>query len=265
MNEIVNKFLLAGDKFMPEMHLRQPGFTYDACKPFAKSKERIQQFKETGDSRYIYQNELNKACFQHDMAYGDFKDLARRVASDKILRDKAFNVANNPKYDGCQRGLASVVYKFFDKKASGSGNKNENMSDQHSAEELHRPIIRKLKKRKVQLPFIGNIWGADLAYVQLISKSNKGSRFLLCVIDNYSKYAWVIPLKDKKGITVTNAFQKILKESNRKPNKIWVCKGSKFYNRSMKSWLEKDDIEMYSTHNEGKSVVAERFIRTLKH
>ena len=86
----------------------------------------------------------------------------------------------------------------------------------------------------------------------------------MCVIDIYSKYAWVIPLKDKKGIIISNSFQKILKESNRKPNKIWVDKGSEFYIRSMKSWLEKKIIEMYSTHNEGKSVVAERFIRTWK-
>ena len=116
MNEILNKFLLASDKFMPEMHLKQPGLTYSACGPFTKNKGRIQKFKETGDTSYIYKNELDKACFQHDMAYGDFKDLARRTASDKVLRDKAFNIAKNPKYDGYQRGLASLVYKHFDKK-----------------------------------------------------------------------------------------------------------------------------------------------------
>ena len=99
---------------MPEMHLKQPGFTYGACGPFSKTKEKNLKIKETGDSRYIYQNELDKACFQHDMAYGDFKDLARRTASDKVLRDKAFNIAKNPKYDGYQRGLSSIVYKFFD-------------------------------------------------------------------------------------------------------------------------------------------------------
>ena len=131
-------------------------------------------------------------------------------------------------------------------------------------EELHKPIIRKFNKGKVHSPFIDNIWGADLADVQLISKFSKGFRFLLCVIDIYSNYAWVIPLKDKKGTTITNAFQKILKESNRKPNKIWVDKGSEFYNRSMKSWLEKRYIEMYSVHIEGKSVIAERFVGTLK-
>ena len=100
INEIVNKLLLAGDKLMPEMHLRQPGFTYSACGPFTKNKKRIRKFKETGDSRYLYQNELDKACFQHDMAYGDSKDLPQRTASDKLLRDKAFNIAKNPKTDG---------------------------------------------------------------------------------------------------------------------------------------------------------------------
>ena len=113
MNEIVNKFLFAGDKFMPEMYLKQPGFIYSACETLTKNKERIQKFKEIGDRSYIYKNELDKACFQHDMAYGDFKDLERRTASDKILRVKAFNIAKNPKYDGYQRGLASIVDKFL--------------------------------------------------------------------------------------------------------------------------------------------------------
>ena len=95
MNEIVNKFLLTGDKFMPEMHLRQPGFTYSACRPFIKNKQRIKKFKETGDTNFIYKNELDKACFQDDMAYGDFKDFNRRTLGDKILRDKAFNIASD--------------------------------------------------------------------------------------------------------------------------------------------------------------------------
>ena len=121
MNEIVNKFLLVGDKFMSEMNLRQPQFVYSPCGPFIKNKERIQKFKETGDTSYIYKNELDKACFQHDMAYGDFKDLAKKTATDKVLRDKAFKIASDQKYDGYQRGLASRGYKFFDKKSQGSG------------------------------------------------------------------------------------------------------------------------------------------------
>ena len=115
MNEIVNKLLLAGDKFMPEMHLRQSQFVYSVCAPFTKNKERIQQFKETGYTSYIYKNELDKACFQHDMAYRDFKGSAKRTAADKVLRDKTFKIASDQKYDGYQRELGSMVYKFFDK------------------------------------------------------------------------------------------------------------------------------------------------------
>ena len=116
MNNIINKFLLAGDKFMPEMHLRQPQFVYCACGPFARHKERIKKFKQTGDTRYIYRNELDKACFQHDSAYADHKDLINRTKSDKVLRDKAYDIASNPEYDGYQRGLASMVYNFLIKR-----------------------------------------------------------------------------------------------------------------------------------------------------
>ena len=261
MNEIVNKILLAGDKFMPEMYLKQPGFTYSACGPLTKNKERIQKFKETGDTNYIYKNELDKACFQHNMAYGDFKDLARKTVSDKVLRDMAFNIAKNPRYDRYQRGLASMIYTFFDKKATGRCI-NINANNKKLAEKLHKPIIRKLKKTAVYSGFKDNI--SDLADMQLISNFNKESRFLLCVVDIFSKYAWVVPLKDKRSVSIVNAFQKILTVSNRKPNKIWVGKESEYYNSFFKKWLKDNDIEMYSTHNEGKSVVAERFIRTLK-
>ena len=130
---------------MPEMHLRQPEFTYSACGPFTKNRERIQKFKETGDTNYIYKNELNKACFQHDMAYVDFKSSAK----DKVLRAKAFNIAKNPKYDGYQRGLPSMVYTFFDKASSGSGVANNKIKQYiQLADELHKPIIRKVKERK---------------------------------------------------------------------------------------------------------------------
>ena len=142
MNEIVNKFLLANDKFMPEMHLRQPGFTYSVCGPFSKNKERIQKFKEAGDTSYIYKNELDKSCFHQDMAYGDFKDLTKRTIVDNVLRDKALKIASDQKYDGYQRVLASVVYKFFDKKSQGSGLAN-NKENIQLADELHKPIIRK--------------------------------------------------------------------------------------------------------------------------
>ena len=109
MNEIVYKFLLVRHKFMPEMHLKQLGFTHSACGPFTKNKERIEKFMQTGNTDVIYNNELYKACFQHDMAYGKSKDLAQRTQSDKILKDKAFKIASDPKYDGYQKGLASMV------------------------------------------------------------------------------------------------------------------------------------------------------------
>ena len=141
MNEIINQFLLVGDKFMPEMHLRQPGFTYSACGPLTKNKKRIEKFMQSGNTDFIYKNELDIACFQHDMAHGKSKDLVKRTQSDKVLRDEAFKIASNPKYDGQQRGLASMIYKFFDKKSKGSGFTNE--FNYQLANELHQPIIKK--------------------------------------------------------------------------------------------------------------------------
>ena len=115
MNEIVkvNKFLLVGDKFMPEMHLKQPGFTYSSCGPFTKKKRKDWKFMQAGNTDCIYKNDLDKVCFQHDIPYGKYKDLAKRTQSDKVLRDKAFKIAINPKFDGYQRGLASMVYKLL--------------------------------------------------------------------------------------------------------------------------------------------------------
>ena len=136
MNEIVNKFLLVGDEFMPETNLKQPGLTHSACGPFTKNKERTEKFLQTGKTEYIYKNDLDKAYFQHDMAYFKFKDLNKKTQSDKVLRDKAFEIASNPKYDEYQRGLASMVYKFFDKKSTGSGIKNEIKQNQQLTNEL---------------------------------------------------------------------------------------------------------------------------------
>ena len=175
MNNVINKFLFAGDKFLPEMHLRQPQFTYSACGPFTRHKKRIQKFKETGDINYIYKNELDKACFTYNAAYSDSKDLSKRTVADKILRNRAFNIAKDR--------LASMVYKFFDKKSKGRGVKHVNTKltpqNQQLAEELHKSIIRKFEKRKVHAAFKDNIWGADLADMQLLSRYNKGIRFLL--------------------------------------------------------------------------------------
>ena len=202
----------------------------------------VHSLKGTGDSKYIYQNKLDKACLQHDMAYGDFKDLKRRTAADKFLRDKAFNIAKNLKYDGYQHGLASIVNNFFDKRTSDGLTKNEIVSNKELAEELHKPIIRKLDKRKVHSPFIGNIWGGDLADMQLASKFDKGFRCLLCTIDIYRKYAWVIPLKDKKEIT-KKAFSFLLCAIDIYSKYAWVIplkdkKGIIFTNAFQKSWVK---------------------------
>ena len=146
---------------------------------------------------------------------------------------------------------------------------NKIKQNEELAKELDKPIIRKFLKRRVYSSFKDNIWGADLAEIQLISTFNKGIRFLLCAIDIFSKYGWIVPLKDKKCGTIVNALQKILYSLMKlhlkgKPNKICVDKGSAFYNNSFKKWLKEDDIKMYSTQNERKFVAAERFIRTLK-
>ena len=142
----------------------------------------------------------------------------------------------------------------------GKGIKNNTIL----AEELHKSAIKKINKREVYSQFKDNIWGVDLADMRLLSKQNKSIKYLLCAIDLFSKYAFVVPLKDKKGISITNAFNKIIKQSNRKPNKIWVHQGGEFYDHVFKRWLSNNDIIMYSTFNEGKSVVVERFFRTLK-
>ena len=214
MNEIINKFLLTGDKFMPDMYLRQPDFTYSACGPFTKKK----------------------------------------FLKEKVLKEKAFEIESNPKYDRYQRRLASMVYKFFDKESKGGCVKNEIKKNQQLANELHKPIIRKYFLKKVYFSFKDNIWGVDTADMKLISKYNKGIRYLLCAIDLFSKHAFVVPLKDKKGVSIVNALQKILSNSKRKSNKIWVDQGSEFYNNVFKKWLKDNNREMYSTYNEGKTL-----------
>ena len=141
MDKTGNKFLLAGDKFMPKMYLKQPGFTFSA--PFTTNKERIQKFMQTGNANYICRNDLDKGCFEYDMAYSNYKDLVKRTESDKVLKNRAFKVASKLKYDGFKRGLASRIYKFFDKKSADKGIRS--MSNQQLTDELHEPITKKSK------------------------------------------------------------------------------------------------------------------------
>ena len=145
MSEIIDNFLLAGEKSMHGMNLRQPGLIYSSYGQFTENKKRMQKFKETTDSRYIYQKKLDKTCFQHDIDYGDFKDLSRRTDSNKVLLGKAFNIAETQKCDGYQRDLPSMAYKFFDKTFVGTV-KYEIMRKQQLAEKLHKPVIRKFEK-----------------------------------------------------------------------------------------------------------------------
>ena len=194
------------------------------------------------------------------MAYGKSKDLQKRTQSGKVLRDKAFEIVSDPKYDGYQRGLAAMVYMFFDKKSSRSGVDAE--PNHQLANKLHK-VVRKKKKRKVYSSFRDNIWGVDLPDMQSLSKYNKGIKYLLCSIDLFSKYALVVSLKDKRRISIVNAFQKIISKG-RKPNEIWVDQSGEFYHKFFKMLLKINNIEMYSTYNEGKSVVVERHIKTLK-
>ena len=266
-SDIINKFLLLGDKFMPEMHLWDPTVKeYSACDPFTRHQKRIDLFMKNGRLSHILKNRLDAACFQHESAYPKYKDRLNRKQSDTVLKNKALKIATDPKFNGYQIGLASMVYTFFNERTKGSGiNLQANsLNNEVLAEELHKPIIKNFKRRKVYSIFKDNIWGVDLADMQLISRYNKGIRYLLYVIDLFSRYAWVIPLKNKKGESIVEGFKNVLDDSNRKPNKIWVDHGSEFYNNKFKGFLKENDIEMYSTFNEGKSVVAERFIRTLK-
>ena len=153
MNKIVNKSSLTGVKFIPELDLKQLGFTHSACGPFTKHRERIQKSRKTGNLRHLYRNELDEVCFVHDAAYSDSNDLAKRIISDKTLRDRAYEIARNRNCDGYQRALARMVYKFFDKKTGSGTSVNEQL-----AKELHKSVIKKLKRRKVYARFKDNIW-----------------------------------------------------------------------------------------------------------
>ena len=181
---------------MPELYLVDAIVKkYSACGPFTKHRKRIQDFLNTGKLDYIYKNDLDKACFQHDIEYNKYKDLEKRTQSDKVLKDKAFIISSNS---------SGWFINFFDKKSKGPGLKNQQL-----ANELHKPIIKKFKRRKLYSSFKDNIWAVDLADMQLISKYNKEIKYLLCVIDLFSKYAWVVPLKDKKGVVLLIHSKKI--------------------------------------------------------
>ena len=154
---------------MSEWHLKQPGLTYSACGSFSQHHERIQKFRETGNLKHLYRNEWDRACFAYYAAYSDSKGLAKRTISDKILRDRAYEIARDG-YNGYQRALASMLYKFFNKKTRLGISVNKQL-----AEELHKPVIKKLKRRKVYARFKDNIWSPDLAEMESLSTNNKNA------------------------------------------------------------------------------------------
>ena len=185
---------------MSELHLKQPQFTYRACGSFTKHLERIQKFIRTGNLKYLYKNKLDKVGFAHDAAYSDSKDLDKRTISDKILKDRAYDIARNHKYDGYERAFARMVYKFSERK-TGSGlivtskigvNINEKL-----AKDLCKPVIRKFKRRKVYTRFKDNIWAANLSEMGSLSSMNKNVKNLLCTIDVFTKYPLAKHLKEK--------------------------------------------------------------------
>ena len=168
MNKIINNFFLTGDKYMPLLHLRQPGFTYSVCGPFTKHHERIKKFRESSNLKHLYRNKLGKSCFAHDAAYSDSKYLAEGTISDKVLKGRANEIAKDPKEDGYQTALANMVYKLFDKKTESGTSVNEEL-----AAELHKCVPKKFKRRIVYPRFKDNIWAADLAEMGSLFSKNR--------------------------------------------------------------------------------------------
>ena len=173
-NDIINKFLLIGDKFMPEMHLWDPKVKkYSACGPFTRHKKRTDMLMKDGRFSHILKNRLDAVCFQHDSAYAKYKDRLNRKQSDIVLKNKALKIATDPRVNGYQRGLASMVYKFFNERTKSINLQANSLNNEVLAEELHKPIIKNFKRRKVYSSFKNNIWGIDLVDIQLINKYNK--------------------------------------------------------------------------------------------
>ena len=274
-NTLLNKLPL------PEIHLRLPKDvlteqvpagdfnntgTYSFCGPFTKLEKRLQQ-------GYTGVNNLDRACLQHDIAYNQNSDTNNRNIADDILAKAAMDIANDvnaPAYERQQGRTVAAIMAAKSRFGLGIKPKKQvKFVEQHDfsdalAEELHRGLRRKFQRRRVQVFGVDEIWSADLVDMQYFSKNNDGFRYLLTVIDVLSKFAWAVPLKDKTGKSVATAFEKIVKESDRKPMKLWVDKGTEFYNNVMDQFLRENKIDRYSSESEFKAAVVERFNRTLK-
>ncbi|KAL9986004.1 hypothetical protein ACROYT_G000057 [Oculina patagonica] len=251
-----------------ELHMRTPtGKKYNYCGPGTKLEERL----ASNDPKYRDPiNNLDSICQMHDIAYSNSKSLADKHKADDLMLKRISKIP----FKDRPWGTTGVQALIASKRKIGLGIKKEakkrktalskNDWSQQLADELHKPIRRKFKTRRVISNGIDEIWSADLVFMDKLSKWNKGYKYLLTIIDVFSKFAWAIQLKDKKGASITSAFNNIIINDKRKPEYLWVDKGSEFYNKTFKEWLKQNDIKMYSTFNEGKAVVIERFNRTLK-
>ena len=253
-DSIINKFV---NNLPFELHLFDPVVgRYSACGPGTKHQDRIEKYIQTGDTSHIYKNELDKHCFYHDSAYDKHKDVSNRQVADKKLMDGAFAIASDQSKNGYERMLASMIYKFFDKKIQmGQGAKEDILAD-----ELHKPIKHNFKRRRVNVFKPNDILACDL--VDMVNNRDEGYRYILTAQDVFTKYSFAIPLKTKKTEELMNAFKTIFK--THKFAKIWTDQETGIYSTQFQEFLLNQNVGLYSTASEKKVSVIERFNRTLK-
>ena len=294
-DSIINRFV---NNLPFEMHLWDPIIgKYSAAGPGTKHKERLDKYMRTGDTRHIFMNELDKACFYHDAAYSKHRDVGNRQIADRKLMDACREIANDTKIDGYQRSLATAIHKFFEKKiqmgqglkradrvmlkkiyydpAQGfssiaelsrrTGIKPADALDWLQEQETytkHKPHKGKHQTRRVMVRGIDAQWQGDLVDMRSMAGINKNTNYILTVVDCFSKYAWAAPIKKKTGSEITKAFMKIFKE--RQPEKLQTDKGTEFINKEAQQLFQNRSVQWFATENETKAQIVERFNRTLK-
>ena len=253
-DSIINKFV---NNLPIELHLFDPVVgKYSACGPGTKHKDRIEKYIQTGDTSHIYKNELDKYCFYHDSAYDKYKDVPNRQVADKKLMDGAFKIASDESKSGYERALASMIYKFFDKKIQmGQGVKEEILAD-----ELHKQIRHNFTRRRVNVHKPNDILACDL--VDMVDNKDEGYRYILTAQDIFTKFSFAIPLKTRKAEELIKAFKTIFK--THKFEKIWTDQETGIYSTQFQEFLLSENVQLYSTASEIKVSVIERFNRTLK-
>jgi transposase InsO family protein len=254
-DSIINKFV---NNLPFELHLYDPVVgKYSACGPGTKHKDRIENYIKTGDTSHIFKNDLDKFCFYHDSSYDKYKDVPNRQIADKKLMDGAYEIVSDQSRNGYERMLASMIYKFFEKKIQlGQG-----IQDDILVEELHKPIRHNFQRRKVVAHKAHQIWACDLVDMTSVY-TDSGYRYILNVVDCFSKYAWSIPLKSKKTEELIEAFKRLFK--SQKPEKLWWDEESGVYSEKFQLFLMKENVSLYSTGSELGVTIVERFNRTLK-